>query len=116
MNAVFDRNDITFGCQDEGKGGENRDSLTLDMPMSVQESLDHILRHYQRSCTKPVFRMSGDPLCVVSGLVSQVKDDLPEHLQEEGRVLLNFMVDEIVSFCRERQTKSLSLHFSFERG
>ena len=91
-------------------------SLGFNMPNDVQNSLDRILQYYRQNNMRPEVSLQGDPLDITSGLVSQVQATLPLPLQDAGKKLLGFLVQEIVSFCREKKVQSLSLNFVFESG
>lgn len=90
--------------------------MASGMPDHVQNSLDRILQFYRSKSMRPQVNLSGDPLAITSGLVSQVRGTLPNNLQKDGTVLLDYLIQEIVSFCREKQVRSLYLNFVFENG
>jgi hypothetical protein len=94
----------------------NNLDLSMNMPDNVQNSLDTILQYYRKNTMRPRVDLKGDPLDITSGLVTKVQETLPQNLQKDGKILLDFMVREIVSFCREHKVKSLSLNFVFESG
>ena len=90
--------------------------LGMDMPDEVQNALDRILQYYRRHFLRPRVTLSGDPLAITSGLVEQVQSTLPQSMHADAKILLNFMVRKIVSFCRDHKVQSLSLDFVFESG
>ena len=110
MQAVLQQKEISSAS--EG----NSISLGLNMPNDVQNALDSILQYYRRNAMRPIISLQGDPLDITSGLVSQVQATLPANLKDESQKLLNFLMHEIINFCREKQVKSLALNFVFERG
>lgn len=91
-------------------------SLNFNMPSDVQNALDRILQYYRQNNMRPEVSLQGDPLDITSGLVTQVQTTLPAPLQDAGKTLLGFLVQEIVNFCREKKVQSLSLNFVFESG
>lgn len=110
MQAVLKQKDTSE------RSVESSVSLGFDMPEQVQNSLDRILEYYGRHSMRPIINLQGDPLDITSGLVSKLQTTLPSTLKDEGKILLDFLVREIVSFCREKKVQSLSLNFVFERG
>ncbi len=90
-------------------------AFELEIPTSIQSSLDEILNYYKCSCMKPVIKTQGSPLDVTTALVREVKQSLPNNLQTDAKTLLDFMIKEIVTYCRETSASSLSLNFSFEK-
>lgn len=87
-----------------------------DMPDDVQSAVDKLIQHYKDNGLKPQASLKGSPLDITVALARLVKGSVPQELMIEAKTLLDFMIREIVAYCRETQSKSLSLHFSFERG
>ena len=113
MQAILKQKNLS---QHPINGAEISISLGFDMPNDVQDSLDRILQYYRQNNMRPQVSLQGDPLDITSGLVSQVQATLPLPLQDAGKSLLDFLIQEIVNFCREKKVQSLSLNFVFESG
>lgn len=117
MLATLEKTDII--TSDTTIDGETSNgafgAYELEIPQNVQSSLDDILDYYKCACLKPVIHAQGTPLDVCATLAREVKTNLPNNLQIQGKELLDFMIREIVSYCRDTSAKSLTLNFSFER-
>lgn len=101
---------------DHKTNGNKQEAYELDIPEQAQVSLDKILQYYECSCMKPVVKAQGTPLDITSTLVKEVKQSLPNNLQGDAKNILDFMIQEIVNYCREQSANSLSINFTFERS
>lgn len=115
MLATLKKIDLETDIPNDGKNIDGHSAFELDIPHSIQSSLDEILNYYKCACMKPVIKAHGTPLDVTATLVREVKQSLPNNLQLDAKNLLDFMIKEIVSYCRETSARSLSLNFSFEK-
>jgi hypothetical protein len=115
MLATLEKIDTKQDAPHDDKTIDGHGAFELKIPTSVQSSLDEILNYYKSASIKPVIKTNGTPLDVAATLVREVKQSLPNNLQIDAKNLLDFMIKEIVSYCRETSAKSLSLNFSFEK-
>lgn len=115
MLATLEKIDTTKTDVSPNDTPMEQGAFELEIPNSVQSSLEDILDYYKCSCMKPVISTSGTPLDVFATFAREVKQGLPNNLQIQAKTLLDFMIKEIVSYCRETSAKSLSLNFSFEK-
>lgn len=90
-------------------------SDVIDLPHDVQASLDRLLHYYRDNALKPMINACGDPLTICSTLVTQVKQITPAHLETDAKTFLDYMIKQIVAYCREHNAGHLTLDFTFER-
>ena len=115
MLATLEKIETKPDAPHDDKTIDGHGAFELEIPTSIQSSLEEILNYYKCSCMKPVIKTQGSPLDVMATLAREVKQSLPNNLQIDAKNLLDFMIKEIVSYCRETSAKSLSLNFSFEK-
>lgn len=115
MIATLQRTDTEITTTHSDDTVRDHGAFELDIPNSVQSSLDEIVEYYVSANMKPAIHAQGTPLDITATLARQVKQSLPNNLQIQAKTLLDFMIKEIVSYCRETSAKSLSLNFSFEK-
>lgn len=115
MLATLEKIDTKPDAPHDDKTIDGHGAFELEIPDTVQSSLDDILDYYKSSFMKPTIHAQGSPLDVAATLAREVKQSLPNNLQIDAKTLLDFMIKEIVSYCRETSAKSLALNFSFEK-
>ncbi len=115
MLATLQKIETQPNTPHDDKPIDGHGAFELEIPNSVQSSLDEILEYYTSANMKPTIHAQGTPLDITVALARQVKQSLPNNLQIQAKTLLDFMIKEIVSYCRETSAKSLSLNFSFEK-
>lgn len=93
----------------------NRRDQEFDVPQDVQAHLDAILDYYADNALKPHIRLCGDPLHIVSSLVTQMQKTLPEALGQSGKIVLDFIIGNICAFCRDNNAGRVTFSFEFKR-
>ena len=114
MLATLEKHDIETLDSDAPKN-HSRGAQSIDLPDEVQASLDRILAYYRNNTLKPVINACGDPLTICATLANQVRQNLPLSMEDDAKYFLDYMIGQIVVFCREHKANSLTLDFSFER-
>jgi hypothetical protein len=95
--------------------GANHGAFEMNIDAEAQNALDSILNYYHENALKPVVKTQGSPLDITVALTREVKQSLPDAMQVQAKVLLDFTVREIVAYARENSARNLSLNFAFER-
>jgi hypothetical protein len=100
----------------EGEITSVHDSVDVDVPMDVQRSIDTVLYYYKSQKLNPNIKLDGSPLEAITQLISQVRQTLPKQFEQETTVFLDFMIAQVVNYCRDNKLNSVSLNFSFDSG
>lgn len=87
----------------------------FDVPKDVQTHLDLIIDYYAEKALKPHVQLCGDPLHISSSLVTQIQKTLPETLATSGKIVLDFLIGQICSFCRNNNAGRITFSFEFKR-
>lgn len=90
--------------------------LMIDVPMHVQPSLDKILDYYSENGKKPIIKLCGNPLDIVCDFITQIEATLPENLVNNGRDVIDFMINNLCGFCREKNVNHMTFNFIFHRN
>lgn len=98
-----------------GQGAVAVTDNIFDIPADVQDHLDLILDYYADNALKPRLQICGDPLHIVSSLVVQLQKTLPETLVSSGKIVLDFLIGQITSFCRDNNAGRITFSFEFKR-
>ena len=93
----------------------NLGTFELDMPEQIQNSLDQLIDFYKENAMKPVVKATGSPLDICAELSRQLKQSVPQEMIKDVKHVIDYLIDQIVDFARARRSKSLSIHFMFER-
>jgi hypothetical protein len=91
------------------------EDLTIDVPEHIQPSLDSVLDFYSSNGQKPLIKLSGNPLDIVSEFISEVEKTLPEALLNSGRDIIDFVINNLCRFSRDKSVNHISFNFSFNR-
>ena len=89
---------------------------TIAIPAHVQNIVDEMLDYYSENNIKPVIKVSGNPLEIVSNFVNTLQETLPANLMTSGKDFMDFVINSLCDFCRERSIGYMSLNLSFSRG
>lgn len=88
----------------------------IDLPDNVQNALDHMIDYYKKNAMKPKIEVSGNPLDIVAALITQIRQNLPKTEDAHAKILLDYMVQDIVDYCRATGSSYLSLTYQFDKG
>ncbi|PCH99489.1 MAG: hypothetical protein COB76_05650 [Alphaproteobacteria bacterium] len=91
-------------------------ATVIDLPLHTQKSLDAILDYYVGHAIIPEIKLSGAPLDIVSDLIIQMRETVPEYLTHQAKDVLDFMVREVAEFCKARSVNYATLEFAFDRS
>lgn len=86
------------------------------MPNQVQSALDALIAYYKSNALRPHIDVSGNPMEIVESLVTQVRQNLPQDQDQNARIVLNYMIQDIVDYCRATRSTYLSLTYQFGTG
>jgi|GEM_PF-5596778 len=107
---------ILTAVDDTARGQEVVDVIdTLNVPDDVQSHLDVLLDYCHDNALRPHLQICGDPLHVVSSLIVQLQKSLPETLANSGKIVLDFLIGQITTFCRNNNAGRISFSFEFKR-
>ena len=92
------------------------DDFVNEIDDEIHDSIDKIIEYYQSQKIEPRFTFSGSPLDIASDLARNVKASLPESHQEDGKITIDYMIQQFVDYCREIKSNSLTITFAFKTG
>jgi len=103
-------NDVrTFNHTDESN------ELVISVPNHMQPALDSVLDYYADNGQKPSIKLCGNPLDIVSDFITQIETTLPQHLLNSGRDIIDFIINNLCEFSREKSVNHMTFNFTFQR-
>ncbi len=106
--------DVVTAPDTSNDNAESTDFL-IDVPAHLQPSLDCVLDYYTDNALKPVVKLCGGLLDVVSDFIRQIEATLPPTLINYGRDIIDFIISNLCEFCREKSVTHMTFNFSFNR-
>lgn len=85
----------------------------LALPDNIQTALDTLLDNYTQSGVRPDIKLCGNPLDIVSELVTQIQNITPSHMQNTSKDFMDYIINVLCDFCRQRQINHMTVHFGF---
>ena len=88
----------------------------IDIDDDIHDAIDRVIAYYQKQDIEPRFTFSGTPLDIAANLAQEVKASLPNEYADDMQVVLNYMIQQFVDYCREAKSNNLTVTFAFKRG
>lgn len=84
-------------------------------PDAFQASLDRVLDYFSQRSLRPALKLDGDVLHVGVSLAQYFEDMIPDHLRDDGTVILSHLVECVCAYCEAAHVHFLNLHFVFKK-
>lgn len=91
-------------------------NAVIFVPDHIQPSMDALLDYYTNTAQKPVVKLCGGPLDIVSDFITQIESTISADLLNETRDVMDFMISNICDFCRDKSVSYMTFHFEFNRS
>lgn len=101
------------GNNNDSARREDAENILINVPEHVQPSLDKVLDYYAESGKRPLIKLCGGPLDIVSDFITQTEATLPANLLNNGRDVLDFIIHNICEFCRDKSVTHMTFNFTF---
>lgn len=92
------------------------ENYSIDIPNHLQTSLDNLLDYYAASGKKPTIQLCGSPFDIITDFITQIETSLPENLLNNGKDLIDYIINSLCEFCREKSITHMTYQFTFLRN
>lgn len=103
-------------ANDINENDAHNNDVFINVPQHLQPSLDAVLDYYVETGQKPIIKLCGNPLDVVSGFIRKMEETLPPHLLNNGKDIMDFIIHNLCEFGREKSVNQMIFNFTFMRN